>query len=216
MSAPINAPRKPVLDLPRGYVAFTRTPTFNPLTLPPGLRDSHRTSRGVWGEIVIEQGAVRYDWLDGSGESWDLEAGEVGVIPAGVPHRVKPMSEDTRFYLQLFHVDGVVEKDLKREENGRIALDLRPLPRPLRHQAIFSAFDALGPGDSLTFINDHDPGPLLGQFSVLRRRTLHRRMNNRPRYCGTSVGDSGAISKLRNKGCFPCFLRLEGRRHRYK
>lgn len=97
-----HSSRQPGLELPRGYVAFTRTPSFDPASLPPGLRRSHHTTRGVWGEICIEQGGVRYEWLDGSGKSWDLGVGEVGVILAELPHRVKPLTQDTRFHLQLY------------------------------------------------------------------------------------------------------------------
>lgn len=169
MYAPTNSPRKPELELPQGYAAFTRTPTFDPLKLPAGLRDSHSTSRGVWGEIVVEQGTLRYDWLDGSGKSWNLEVGEVGVIPDALPHRVKPLSDDTRFHLQLYRAEDALEESSGQDIDGRAVLDVRPLPAPLRHREIFSAFDALGPGESLIFINDHDPRPLLGQFAILRR-----------------------------------------------
>lgn len=169
MHAHTNTPRKPALKLPQGYAAFTRTPSFDPLKLPAGLRESHSTSREVWGEIIIEQGTLRYDWLDGSGKSWDLGVGEVGVIPAQLPHRVKPLSDDTRFYLQLYRAENALEEASEKEADGSTVLDLRPLPPPLRHREIFSAFDALSPGESLVFINDHDPRPLLGQFAVLRR-----------------------------------------------
>lgn len=101
-----NTPHKPNLELPPGYLAYTRTPSFDPLTLPTGLRDSHHTTRGVWGEIVVERGCLRYEWLDGSGKCWDLMVGEVGVIPADLPHRVKPLTDDTRFYLQLYRANN--------------------------------------------------------------------------------------------------------------
>ena len=169
MHALTNTPRKPELKLPRGYAPFTRTPTFDPLKLPAGLRESHSTSREVWGEIIVEQGTLRYDWLDGSGKSWNLGAGEVGVIPAELPHRVKPLSDDTRFYLQLYRAENTSRQTSESEGSDREVLDLRDLPPPLRHREIFTAFDALSPGESLIFINDHDPRPLLGQFAVLRR-----------------------------------------------
>lgn len=167
MSGSINHARKPNVDLPLAYVAFTRTPTFNSCSLPAGLRELHSTARGVWGEIVVERGGLRYDWLDGSGDGWDLAEGEVGVIPAQVPHRVRPLSDDTRFYLRLYRDGAAVDRSADAGKPQE--MDLRPLPPPLRHREIFAAFDALGPGEALLFVNDHDPQPLLGQFEVLRR-----------------------------------------------
>ena len=37
------------------------------------------------------------------------------------------------------------------------------LPRE-RHPKIFSMFDALGPGDAILLVNDHDPKPLYYSF----------------------------------------------------
>ena len=37
-------------------------------------------------------------------------------------------------------------------------------PRRFRHAAIFGALDALQPGETMRFVNDHDPIPLLQQL----------------------------------------------------
>jgi len=42
--------------------------------------------------------------------------------------------------------------------------DARGIARRFRHSAIFGALDALQPGETMCFINDHDPIPLLGQL----------------------------------------------------
>jgi len=42
--------------------------------------------------------------------------------------------------------------------------DARGVAKRFRHAAIFGALDALGPGDTMRFCNDHDPLPLLGQL----------------------------------------------------
>ena len=44
------------------------------------------------------------------------------------------------------------------------ALDLRQIAPPQRHALIFSAFEALLPGQTLELVNDHDPQPLNEQF----------------------------------------------------
>ncbi|GIK86716.1 MAG: DUF2249 domain-containing protein [Burkholderiales bacterium] len=42
--------------------------------------------------------------------------------------------------------------------------DARGIAKRFRHAAIFGAFEALQPGETMRFVNDHDPLPLLGQL----------------------------------------------------
>lgn len=42
--------------------------------------------------------------------------------------------------------------------------DARGIAKRFRHAAIFGALDALIPGETMRFCNDHDPIPLLGQL----------------------------------------------------
>ena len=42
--------------------------------------------------------------------------------------------------------------------------DARGVAKRFRHAAIFGAFDALMPGETMRFCNDHDPLPLLEQL----------------------------------------------------
>lgn len=42
--------------------------------------------------------------------------------------------------------------------------DARGIAKRFRHAAIFGALDALKPGDTMRFCNDHDPLPLLNQL----------------------------------------------------
>lgn len=42
--------------------------------------------------------------------------------------------------------------------------DARGIAKRFRHAAIFGALDALSPGDTMRFVNDHDPLPLLDQL----------------------------------------------------
>ena len=44
--------------------------------------------------------------------------------------------------------------------------DARGVAKRFRHAAIFGAFDALMPGETMRFCNDHDPLPLLGQLQT--------------------------------------------------
>ncbi|MBX5481216.1 MAG: DUF2249 domain-containing protein [Myxococcaceae bacterium] len=42
--------------------------------------------------------------------------------------------------------------------------DARGIAKRFRHAAIFGALDALEPGETMRFMNDHDPLPLLKQM----------------------------------------------------
>ena len=44
--------------------------------------------------------------------------------------------------------------------------DARGVAKRFRHAAIFGALDALHPGETMRFVNDHDPLPLLEQLAA--------------------------------------------------
>jgi uncharacterized protein (DUF2249 family) len=44
--------------------------------------------------------------------------------------------------------------------------DARGVAKRFRHAAIFGALDALHPGETMRFVNDHDPLPLLEQLAT--------------------------------------------------
>ncbi|MEO8124881.1 MAG: DUF2249 domain-containing protein [Burkholderiales bacterium] len=43
--------------------------------------------------------------------------------------------------------------------------DARGVAKRFRHAAIFGALDSLQPGETMRFVNDHDPLPLLDQLT---------------------------------------------------
>lgn len=43
--------------------------------------------------------------------------------------------------------------------------DARGVAKRFRHAAIFGALDSLQPGETMRFVNDHDPLPLLDQLA---------------------------------------------------
>jgi len=49
---------------------------------------------------------------------------------------------------------------------GDHELDVRPLRKPDKHPAIFQAYAAVPPGESLVLVNDHDPRHLRDEFEV--------------------------------------------------
>jgi len=46
------------------------------------------------------------------------------------------------------------------------AFDARGVAKRFRHAAIFGALDALESGETMRFVNDHDPIPLLHQLQA--------------------------------------------------
>ena len=50
--------------------------------------------------------------------------------------------------------------------DGVYAFDARGVAKRFRHAAIFGAIDALMPGETMRFYNDHNPLPLLQQLKA--------------------------------------------------
>lgn len=61
------------------------------------------------------------------------------------------------------------------QSGARGVLDVREMAPRLRHPKIFETFDALEPGGSFVLVNDHDPKPLLYQFTFERAGTFRWR-----------------------------------------
>ena len=51
--------------------------------------------------------------------------------------------------------------------------DARGVAKRFRHAAIFGALDALNPGETMRFVNDHDPLPLLQQLQARYGESVH-------------------------------------------
>ena len=51
--------------------------------------------------------------------------------------------------------------------------DARRVAKRFRHAALFGALDALTPGETMRFVNDHDPLPLLAQLQSRFGLGLH-------------------------------------------
>ena len=65
--------------------------------------------------------------------------------------------------------------------------DARGIAKRFRHAAIFGALDALMPGETMRFCNDHDPLPLLGQLQ--QRYGAHLSIEYQQREPGAIVID---------------------------
>ena len=72
--------------------------------------------------------------------------------------------------------------------------DARGIGRRFRHAAIFGALDALMPGETMRFVNDHDPLPLLAQLGERYGKAL--RIEYRQREAGAIVIDFAVVGEV--------------------
>ena len=61
---------------------------------------------------------------------------------------------------------------LHLSSDQKYPFDARGVAKRFRHAAIFGALDALGPGETMRFVNDHDPLPLLEQLRARYGETV--------------------------------------------
>jgi len=97
----------------------------------------------------------------GGTDSCELRTGEVVRLDAGIPHRLEA-HEDSALY--VLAAGEAAAPATKMDE-----LDLREVPRPLRHPLVFAKLDALAVGGSFVLVNDHDPVPLSRQIESMRQ-----------------------------------------------
>ena len=80
---PANGP------LPAGIAAYKRTPVFTEKTVPKGLLNDHNTKTGVWGQIHIESGTLKYV-IPSKDMSHVLTPGMVGTVIPEERHHIEP------------------------------------------------------------------------------------------------------------------------------
>jgi tellurite resistance-related uncharacterized protein len=80
-----------------------RTDVFTETTIPPGLLRNHQTRDGVWGRIVVLEGALRYTVLEPTATETRLVPGRAGIVEPTVPHQVAPIGP-VRFYVEFLRV----------------------------------------------------------------------------------------------------------------
>ena len=88
-------------ELPAGFTAYKRTPTFEATSIPAGLTTTHSTKPGVWGVINVIEGRLRYVVESPLAREITLAPGEPGIVVPEVVHRVAPLGE-VQFYVE-FH-----------------------------------------------------------------------------------------------------------------
>ena len=82
---------------------------------------------------------------------------------------------------------------------GPHPFDARGIAKRFRHAAIFGALDALRPGETMRFVNDHDPLPLLAQ--LLQRYGDNLEIQYVQREPGAIVIDFLVAAGIGDEGC---------------
>ena len=88
------------LQMPTHFVAYKETPIFTETSVPAALRRDHSTKRGVWAQIRVASGRLRYR-ISALDQTLDLAPGELGTIAPEVLHSVEPLGDvafSVRFY----------------------------------------------------------------------------------------------------------------------
>ncbi len=86
--------------LPETVEEYSRSRAFAETTTPANFQKHHATRPGVWGRLVMESGAMAFEW-EADAQRLALNAGDTVVIPPETPHRVilgGPVSFFVEFY----------------------------------------------------------------------------------------------------------------------
>lgn len=90
MGAVLECVRCDRFELPEAFKSYKRTSDFTEETVPAGLRADHRTARGVWAKIHVQEGQLRYR-VPPLALDVVLTPGEVGIVVPQVVHSVEPI-----------------------------------------------------------------------------------------------------------------------------
>lgn len=85
---------------PDSVAPYDRTRVFTEATVPAGLLRAHTTKAGVWGRIVVLEGALLYRVLEPKSAETLLEPGLDGIVEPEVRHEVEPRGP-VRFFVEF-------------------------------------------------------------------------------------------------------------------
>lgn len=84
---------------------YKQSREFDETSTPSGLLESHRLRGGSWGRIVVLEGLLKYEILEGTPGVWILRPGVVGSVAPELAHRVLPCGP-VRFKIEFLTVDS--------------------------------------------------------------------------------------------------------------
>jgi tellurite resistance-related uncharacterized protein len=91
----------PCTDLPQNLVKRGQTRLFTEETTPSKLTSVHTTKQGVWGKLIVLDGALDYVVPGPPAYLQRIDPGTFAVIEPAVPHHVRllgPVSFRVEFY----------------------------------------------------------------------------------------------------------------------
>jgi len=91
-------------ELPTSTHVYKQSREFDETSTPAALLESHRLRAGTWGRIVVLDGLLRYEVLEGKPGTWILRPGVAGVIAPALAHRVAPCGR-VRFKIEFLALD---------------------------------------------------------------------------------------------------------------
>ncbi len=94
-------------SLPDGLANYQSTPEFTETTIPKGLLKAHSTKEGVWGQIVIFEGSLKYRILANETDPEEiiiLDPNQPGVVEPTVLHEIEAIGP-VRFRVEFNRIE---------------------------------------------------------------------------------------------------------------
>jgi tellurite methyltransferase len=123
LEQPLECPLCDRFEWPANLVAYKRTPEFTADTIPAGLRKDHSTKSGVWGRIVIIEGALRYQ-IDALNTSFELTPEVTGIVVPQMLHHVAPRG--AVLLCRVLSVNSSHHKGMKARNVTTISISVIP------------------------------------------------------------------------------------------
>ena len=88
-------------EIPEGLEKFSESPVFDQDTTPDALKKDHQIKPGVWGKLVVLDGALEYLVADTPEDARRIEASGHAIIEPEQLHSVR-MIGDVRFQVEFY------------------------------------------------------------------------------------------------------------------
>ncbi len=99
--------------VPKDYINYRSTPVYDAVTTPKTLLHRHNTKAGVYGQIQVLQGQLKFTGFKDKRGDLDKEviinANETAISHPQYWHKVELLTPDTQFRVNFFaHKDSVI------------------------------------------------------------------------------------------------------------
>jgi tellurite resistance-related uncharacterized protein len=118
-------------ELPDRLKLTQRTPWWDENTMPPGLERPHRLAEGVWGQIKVHRGRLRFVTQGEVVIEVTIDPRSTHAIPPGLDHSIEALGS-VCFSIDFFSIVRDDVEDPLERDLARLAMN---------QEAISSAFD---------------------------------------------------------------------------